>query len=38
MVNSNAKLNTKLTSHYNRDGTRAIGCDYKINNDKKRSR
>ena len=31
-VNSNANLNTKLTNHYKRDGTRAKGCDHEINN------
>ena len=25
-------VNTKLTSDDKRDGTRAIGCEYKINN------
>ena len=31
-VNSNAKLNTNLTNHDKRDGTLAIGCEYKTNN------
>ena len=31
-VNSNAKLNTKLTNHDKHDETRAIGYEYKINN------
>ena len=31
-VNSNVKLNTKLTNHDKRDGTRAIGCEFEINN------
>ena len=31
-VNLNEKLNTKLTNHDKLDGTRAIGCEYKINN------
>ena len=31
-INSNAKLNTKLTDQDKRDGTRAKRCDYSINN------
>ena len=30
-VNSNVKLNTKLTNHDKRDGARAKGCDYTMN-------